>query len=382
VHLVEKEKKLGGRLKDLGKLAISDVEAKDLLDDIIPRLESSNVVLHLGAEVEQAEGFIGNFQLGLSNGEELNVGTVIVAIGSDTYQPNNYGYGKDKRVLTNLEFEERASDMDLDGKKVVMIQCIGARNEEFEGCSRYCCQTSLGQAKLALERGADVTILHKDIRTFSKGGEELYRKVAEMGGRFIRFSEDKEPKLVNKKIVNGKIRVEESGIELDLEFDFLVLASSMRPPRDALKIQKMFKIPLDRNGYFLERHPKLGPVETNTDGIFLCGTCQYPKDIADSIAQAHGASAKAMMVLSRDYAEAEPITAEVERELCHGCGTCVDICPYGAISLDDDGLAKVNEVLCKGCGSCSAVCPWEAITQRYFTDAQLMRQIRAIKEEA
>jgi heterodisulfide reductase subunit A len=371
VHLVEKGDELGGMLKSLGRLAISEQSSRDLLAELRSLIERSNVVLHLGAEVEEAEGFIGDFKILLSSGEELNVGTIIVAIGSDLYVPKEYGYGTDPRVVTNLDFEK----LDLKGKKLVFIQCIGARDEEFKGCSRYCCQTTLGQVKQALEAGADVTVLHKDIRAFSKGAEELYRKVAEMGARFIRFSEEPE-------LVDGNIGVQETDISLDLDFDHLVLASSMRPPKDALKIQKLFKIPLDGNGYFLESHPKLGPVETNTDGIFLAGTCQYPKDLADAIAQAHGASAKALVVLSRDFAESEPITAEVDKEFCHGCGTCIEICPFRAITLDDDGLAEVNEVLCKGCGSCAAVCPWGAITQNYFSDEQLSQQIRAIKEVA
>jgi heterodisulfide reductase subunit A len=384
VHLVEKSESLGGRLKKLGKLYPSNINASEVLQGKIDELKKSKVDVITAAEVTDVSGFIGNFNVVLSGNKKLKVGTIVIAVGSDVYSPTEYGYGEIPNVITNLELEEKflGSTQPPPAKDVVFIQCVGSR-EKGKECSRYCCQTAIKQAIELKEKGTNVTILHRDIRTFGKYAEESYRRASEMGISFVRFPDNKKP-AVSRKDGRVEVRVFDvmSGADIALNADLLVLSAAMVPNESAKTLQKMLKIPLSKDGFFMELHPKLAPVETNTAGIYICGCCQYPKDISESIAQASAAASKASIPMARGKAVAEPIVSSINKDLCIGCRVCEAICPYGAIERDkEQKISKVVEVLCKGCGTCSATCPKNAITMKHFTNDQLIAQISAMAEE-
>ncbi len=325
---------------------------------------------------------------------DLDIGTIILAIGCDVFDPKgHYGYGELPNVLTNVELErllalkEEGTDILIAGKKpqtVALVHCVGSRESEgFTGCSRYCCQVALKQAIQLREMGVEVLSFYRDIRAFSKGTEDMYQKARSKGVIFFRYSQGEKPEVKREgEVTLVKIHDKLFGRTLKLEVDAVVLSVGMCPrEREVSALQGMLKIPLSANGFFLERHPKLAPVETNTDGIFLAGCAQYPKNIADSIAQASGAAVKASIVMARDTVLTEPITSSIDKEKCIGCELCMELCPYQAIEKDEEGKLEVIKVLCKGCGTCGASCPKRAITMRHFTDDQLFAQVTSVPIE-
>ncbi|MEM2917067.1 MAG: hydrogenase iron-sulfur subunit [Candidatus Bathyarchaeia archaeon] len=335
---------------------------------------------------------------------ELEVGTIIVATGFDIYLPYDnslYGYGKYDNVITALEFERlilaagptggkviRPSD----GKKphtVAFIQCVGSRDiNKYEYCSGFCCMYALKNAILLKEKYKDeveVHILFMDMRTHFKGYEEFYRRARELGinffrGRVSHIMENQE----NKNLI---IRAEEItlGEPIELEVEMVVLSTAAIPKKDAGDVARILSITRGTDGFFMESHPKLKPVDTAVDGIFLAGACQGPKDIPYSVAQGSAAAARAATILSKPTWKIEPIIAVVDAQKCRNvtvtCGICAQRCPYGAIKAPEKQAAQVTAAMCHGCGTCVAECPADAITQMHFTDAQIMAQIRAALEE-
>ena len=382
VHLVEREPALGGRLRDLDSLFPTGEKAADLLDAKIAELNSLPVDVFLGAEIENIEGFVGNFDITIG-GRELRIGAIVLATGGENLEPTGkVGYGEQPGVLTSAQFEDRLASTDsFDGPcRIAFIQCVGSREKEgYTGCSRYCCQVALKQAEEAIKRGAEITFIHRDIRSFTRKGEALYGRVRLAGGRFLRRKQDSVIKIKGNDGGGGSggtLTVFDEGVRADVEvpFDLAVLAVPMVPARGTAELGERLRLPLGRDGFFLERHVKLGPLETNTEGIFLCGCASYPKDIPDSLSQASGVAAKVGALLNKGYVALEPATAAVDRSLCRACGTCVAICEYNAPSLveaDDMVYAEINEALCKGCGTCAAHCPTGAITARHYTDEQI-----------
>jgi CoB--CoM heterodisulfide reductase subunit A len=270
-------------------------------------------------------------------------------------------------------------------QRVGIIHCVGSRDERFNRyCSRVCCMYSLKLAHLIKERtGAEVYNFYIDMRTPGKGYEEFYDRLLQEGVHFIRgrvaevtdwaVTPEEEGKLI--------IRVEDTliGVVRRIPVDMVVLAVGLEPQPDADAVRRMFNISCSKEGFFLERHPKLAPVSTFTDGIFLAGACQGPKDIPDSVAQAGAAAAEAMALIDKGYVELEPNTAYIVEELCSGCKTCIGLCPYNAISFDEArGVAVINEALCKGCGTCVAACPSGAARQHLFEDAQILQEIEGV----
>ncbi|MCW7075029.1 MAG: CoB--CoM heterodisulfide reductase iron-sulfur subunit A family protein [Candidatus Methanospirare jalkutatii] len=315
---------------------------------------------------------------------EISVGTIVVATGFDVYKPHDYGYGKFKEVITSLEFERLMNASGPTGgkiivngrepKRIVFISCVGSRSEERPYCSRICCMYIMKQAHLIKEKipDADITVLYTDVRAYGKGYEEFYQRVrAEVN--YVRRELD-EPIEVFREGENGVVvRAVCEGVATELRADLVVLATAVIPRGDAARLARMLKLGRKSSGFFLEAHPKLRPVETLTDGIFIAGCCQSPKDIQDTVAQASAAASAALKLLFAGKCGIEATTAVLDERKCISCGLCVASCPFGAISLADK---RIEEVLCKGCGSCAATCPTGAIEALHFKNEQIAVQIK------
>ncbi len=391
VHLVEKEKELGGNLRHIHYLLGSE-DPQERLRSIIQEVsENEKIHVYLNGEITGIEGYIGNFKTTLNNtGEkkEINHGIVILATGAVEYKPTEYLYGNDERVLTQHELEEKLAKGDFNPKTVAMIQCVGSRNDENPNCSRICCSQAVKNALKIKELSpeTDVYVSYKDIRTYAFK-EDYYRKAASEGVLFIRYDDENKPKVIRE---NGKLKVlmREPVLKtwVPIEPDLLVLSAAIAPNPDNERIAKMLKVPLSKDGFFLEAHMKLRPVDFATDGIFLCGLAHSPKSVEESISQACAAAARAITILSKKALEVEGAIANVNEDLCGGCRICEAVCEYGAIEMKEkDGklTSHVLEALCKGCGTCGSSCPTGAITMLHFSDDQILAQVRAtLKEEA
>jgi heterodisulfide reductase subunit A len=333
--------------------------------------------------------------------EKIRVGTIILATGFQTFDPRRvpyYGYGKFPNVYTSLEIERivnasgpTSGEILLrNGKQpktVGIIHCVGSRDRNTNRwCSRTCCMYSLKLAHLLKEHTeAEVYNFYIDIRAAGKTYEEFYDKLLEENVHFIRGRVAEVTDWAVRPEEEGKliIRVEDTlvGIVRRIPVDLVVLAVGMEPRADAQEVRRLFNISCSTEGFFLERHPKLAPVDTFTDGIFIAGACQGPKDIPDSVAQAGAAAAQALALIDRGSVELEPNTAFVVEEDCSGCRTCLTVCPYNAISRDElKGIAVINEALCKGCGTCVATCPSAAIRQNLFEDEEIFEEINGLLE--
>jgi heterodisulfide reductase subunit A len=390
VDLVEKERAIGGKLNQLHKLYPTDKRSPEILEEFVQAVRSSpNIKLHTSSTVKSVEGFIGNFKVTLDHEgkeEPLDVGTIIVATGADVLKPDGkYCYGECKNVITQLELERLMKENKLKGlKNVVMIQCVGAREEKEGGrnyCSRICCATAV---KNALEirdlyPDAEISVLYRDMQTYGKDFEEYYQKAREKYVQFIRFDAENPPEVIPRPKGKCAVRVHDILINdtFELDADLVVLSTPMIRTEEAEELSKMLKVPLGADGFFFEAHVKLRPVDFATDGIFVCGTAHSPKTIPESIAQAYAAASRAGIPMALKRVRTEAITSIVDDVLCTGCGTCVKLCPYNAIRKDERGIARVNDVLCKGCGVCAASCPERAITMRHFSDKQVLAEATA-----
>ena len=331
--------------------------------------------------------------------EEVEVGNIVLATGSQAFDARRipyYGYGVYPNVYTALEVERLVNASGPTGGEVILrdgrtpetvgiVHCVGPRDENSNRwCSRVCCMYSLKLAHLIKEHtGADIFNFYIDIRTPGKGFEEFYQKLLNERVHFVRgrvaevtdwaLDPTEEDKLV--------IRVEDTlaGIVRRIPVDMVVLATGLEPQADAQEVCRLFNITCSTEGFFLERHPKLAPVSTFTDGIFLAGCCQGPKDIPDTVAQAGAAAAEALALIDTGYVETEPNAAYVIEEVCSGCKTCVPMCPFSAIAfLPEERKAQINQAMCKGCGTCVAACPSGSIHQHLFEDQQIFEEIEGI----
>jgi len=411
VYLVEKSDHLGGRVADLNRVFPTLEPVTDLLEPLIERVRSHpNVTVFLNAQVAGVEGYVGNFEVAVSGfrvsgsrlneletsnlkpeTHRLNIGSIIVATGYDVFDPHRkpeYGYGQYPNVITSLEMERRLAEGNLavDGRvpqSVAFIQCVGSRDAQVGNlyCSRVCCMYTAKQAQLVQELlpEARVTVFFIDVRTFGKGGEEFYDEARAKGVRYRRGN-------ISEIIRRGDrvvLLAEDTLLRQPIEFeaDLVVLAVGMEPRSDTAALSSLLKLPRSSDGFFLEAHPKLRPVDTAVDGVFLAGCCQGPKDIPDTIAQAKAAASSALIPLIRGAVQVEAATAVVDVEECAGCGTCVEVCPYGAPALDPYlNVSVVNAVLCKGCGACASACPSKAIHLQRFTPEQILAQVEALVE--
>ena len=326
--------------------------------------------------------------------KEIKVGTIIVATGFDQFDAGikkEYSYSESKNIITGLEFERLVSasgptkgEIKIDGKvpkKIVFIHCVGSRDESVgnEYCSRVCCMFIAKQAHLVKDKipNSEVTVLYTDMRAFGKGYEEFYDRVRKEGILYRRAN----PSEIYRKGEKLIIRAEDTilGEPIEIEADFVVLGTGIVPRKETENIRKILKLSKSQDGFLLEAHPKLKPVDTAIDGVFLAGCCQSPKDIPDTVSQAKAAASSAMSILSRGFVNIEPVVSVIDENACSGCGTCEAACEYGALKLDDiNKIMTVNEVLCKGCSACASACPSNAIVLKHYTPKQLLSQIEAI----
>lgn len=362
----------------------------------VPVIDTQNCAYFLRGKCKACEKFCQTKAIDFEQQEEIlevNVGTIILATGFRDFDPKQapqYGYGSIDNVLTSMEFERlinsggpTTGEVQLkDGRKperIAIIHCVGSRDKNtHEYCSRVCCMYSLKLAELIRDYiGAEVTEYYRDMRAFGKGYEAFYERVEHDGVHFKRF--DKEIEISRH---NGCIKVSTTNLFTgepdDTLVDMVVLSTGIEPQANQLELAKTFGVSLSPDGFFLEKHPKLAPVETATDGVFLAGTCQGPKDIPDTVAQGSAAAAAALSLIDAGHVSLEPFTTYILQEKCGGCRTCEGLCPYGAIKMEEvDGrlVAAINEVLCKGCGACAAACPAGAAIQHGFTNEQILAEI-------
>ncbi len=389
VHLVEKKGQLGGLVSQLNTLFTAGSEAGSTLAPLVQAVERHDkVTLHMRSVVKDVTGFVGSFEVLIASegGEEtVQAGTIIVATGAHELKPmGQYGYGEMSNVVTELELEERMRKGVNGARSVVFINCVGARTPEHPYCSRFCCMTSIKNAALVKETDpkAQVYVLHRDLMASGAEFERCYRKAMESGVRFVRYGLDRPPQVVGAgKAEAVRVWHQLLGRELELPADLVVLTTPLVAPEDSPVIGRLLKVPVDSEGWFLEAHVKLQPVEFATEGIFVCGAGRWPTDISEGVSQAYAAAGKASIPMRRGVIRPEAITALVNEDRCTGCGVCEGLCPYGAIErheMHGKLRASVNAALCKGCGTCGAACPSAAITMNHYKSEQVFAQIEAL----
>jgi heterodisulfide reductase subunit A len=392
VHLVEKDTDLGG----IGRKIHTTLEGLDVqayLRDLIKKVYQHSLVhVYTDATITEATGYVGNFVTRVKSGRgvtEIKHGAAVIAVGTDVYEPAEYLYGENDRVMTQLELEEQINQGDekvINAESLVMIQCVGCRNEERNYCSRICCSESIKNALKLKEINPkmDIYILFRDIRTYGFS-EDYYREAADKDVKFIRYEPQDKPQVeaVNE---GGKsiLRVTATdyilGNKLEIDADIIALAAAVIPSAGSKEVSQLFKVPLGPDGFFQEAHVKLRPVEFAADGVYLCGIAHYPKFISEAINQAYGAAGRALTLLSHDTVIASGSVCEVDEKKCMGCGACISACTYGAIEFRETRQGKkavVNPILCKGDGLCNAKCPTGAIQLKHYTDEELLAEIDA-----
>ena len=423
VHLVEREKQLGGMANRI-HYVFDNRDPGDLVSSLVRMVEGhQRIHLHLNTVLKKFSGFVGNFRSTLSKKqdgaieEEMDVehGAIIVAVGGQEYSEPDYGYGKDERIVTQLELEERIASNNgafKEIKDVVMIQCVGSRTKEHPYCSRICCGEAVKNALKLKEIKPDsrIFVLYKDIRTY-EFMEEYYTEARNKGVIFIRYDDEHLPEVIvagthygqkgeinRKRIDSDESKIQDAGDDeskrsnllgarvyepilgemLDLSADLVVLSMGVVPADGSEDLSRLLKAPIDKDGFFLEAHVKLRPVDVAFEGIFLCGLSNYPKYIHEAIAQAQAAASRAATILSKKQLEVGGAIAEVDSEKCAACLTCVRVCPYCVPVINTDGVAQIDPAACQGCGICSAECPARAISLRHYLDKQIIRKVESL----
>jgi len=378
--LVEKDAELGGYLRHL-HTTIDGLDVRQYLSNLLNRVEEEpRITVYTGAQVTDFSGHVGKFTTHISqNGDEITLehGVLIMATGAAEYKPEEYHYGESDQIVTQLDLEDRmASDADAfkRARDVVMIQCVGSREEGHMYCSRVCCAEAVKNALTlkAINPDIEVTILFRDVRTY--GHYELYYRAArEHGVRFIRWTPRRRPKVsLNGAGVEVRVYDEPLKREVLLRPDYLVLSAGIRPREDMEELASCTKLPLTADGFFLEAHMKLRPLDFFNAGVFLCGLSHAPKLIPETISQAQGAASRAATILSQKQLSISGIVSVVDQERCVACLTCVRVCPFHVPVINEEGVAEIEAAACQGCGICAAACPRKAIQIQHYRDEQVV----------
>ena len=393
VYLVEKGKDLGGIARKV-HYTLEGLDVQAYLNDLIKKVYHHPLIhVYMEAAITSAAGYVGNFVTTVKSDRGVTAikhGAAVIATGAEVYKPTEYLYGQDERVMTHLELEEKifAGDEKVTAaQSLVMIQCVGCRNEERNYCSRLCCSESIKNAlKLKeINPNMDIYVLYRDMRTYGFK-EDYYREAANRGVRFIRYEPEEAPQVAPGESEDGrpvlKVTVTDYvlGKKLELDADIVALAAAVVPSADRKQISGLFKVTLGPDEFFQEAHVKLRPVDFGAEGIYLCGIAHYPKLIPETVSQAYGAAGRALTLLANDTVVASGSVCAVDEDKCISCGACISACTYGAIEFCESPQgrkARVTSVLCKGDGLCNPKCPTGAISLKHYTDEELFSQIIA-----
>jgi heterodisulfide reductase subunit A len=381
VSIVEKATLLGGLLKNVYRTLEGDDVQQFLESRIEEVVAHSRINIYTGVEVKKTEGYVGNFKTTLTDGTTIDHGAVILATGGVEYEPTEYLYGQHDKVVTQREIEKRLAKGETpnSGEKFVMIQCVGSREEPKQYCSRVCCQDATKNAIAIKQRNpkAQVVIIYRDMRNYGLR-EDYYTKARDLGVLFVRYEVDKKPSV---ELVGNKMRVKTWDYmlnrELVLDTDWLVLSTGLRPQPTADKVGEMYKVTRNTDGYYLEAHVKLRPVDSPSEGLFITGLCHAPKNLDETVSQALATACRAGVILSHESLAVSGILAKHKREFCTSCLSCLRVCPFGSPYIAKDGKVSHNEVKCTGCGICAGICPAKAFQVNNFSDDQIIAMIDA-----
>ncbi|MFO7738918.1 MAG: FAD-dependent oxidoreductase, partial [Desulfatiglandaceae bacterium] len=392
VFLLEKDTDLGGTARRL-HYTLDGLDVQAYLREIVQKVYQHPLIhVYTDAVITEASGYVGNFITKVRSergAAEIKHGATVIAIGADEYKPTEYLYGQDDRVMTQLELEDRIIKEEqglINSQSLVMIQCVGCRQEDRDYCARVCCSNAIKNAlKLKdVNPEMDIYILFRDIRTYGFF-EDYYREASEKDVRFIRYEADDKPQ-VEAVEEEGRpvLRVTTTdpilGQKIALDADYITLSAAVIPHAENREMAHLFKVTLGPDGFFKEAHVKLRPVEFAAEGVYICGMAHFPKHIPEAINQANGAAGRALTLLSHDIVTASGSVCEVDHQKCVACGACIAACTYSAIEFHETPLGKkavVNPVICKGDGLCNVKCPTGAIRLKHFTDEEVLSQIDA-----
>jgi heterodisulfide reductase subunit A len=398
VHLVEREQELGGMARRI-QTTLEGLDVQAYLQDLVRQVYQHRLIqVSHAATITDVSGYVGSFVTTLeSEGQVKTIhhGAVILATGAEEYRPTEYLYGEDERVWTQLELEERLTEDDerlAHARRLVMIQCVGCRQEGRDYCARICCSQAVKNALSLTSKypKMDIFILYRDMRTYGFK-EDSYREAADRGVRFVRWEPEGKPEVEVATDEEGcnvlRVTVPDAilGQRLALGADLVALSAAVVPAAGSSQIAKFFKVPVNPDGFFQEAHVKLRPVDFAADGVFMCGANHYPKHLTAVVNQAYGAAGRAVTLLSRDTVTASGAVCEVSESDCVSCGACITACTYDAIHWRETPAgtkAEVNPVLCKGDGLCCAKCPTDAIVLKHFTNEEISNQIDAALSES
>jgi heterodisulfide reductase subunit A len=389
VDLVEAADRLGGHALQLDQ-TLKGEQIRRFVEGLTARvMNDDRIRVHVNAKIDSVEGFIGNFKtmVASDNREPVAVkhGVAVIATGAGEWKPDVYGYGTDPRIRTHLEISQAFTSRDpavLNAGTTVFIQCVGSRGKDRPWCSRVCCNHSVMHAIALTEANPDakVYILYRDIRTFGLN-EPNYARARKLGVVFVRYDAAEPPVVEPGDKVVVKVKDQVLLETITIPTDSLVLASAIIPYEGNRELARMFKVSTGQEGFFLEAHMKLRPVDFATEGVFLAGLAHYPKTMDETVAQAEAAGAHAAQVLARGYVDAPGMVSVVDEFLCRGCGRCVDICPFRVPELKEAAAgafrSEINAALCKGCGACGVACPTGAAAIQHFRDEQIGDMIDA-----